>query len=111
MATENSNETPETKNEQLLAWMSALGGAGIVAIVVALGLGVVNPQADSSAIGIAVLFGFALLVTAIGGWVVIEQPHKDFDDINVPQYHGHHGHADEHHDDETHDTPQTEAVH
>lgn len=100
MATETTNETPEPKNnEQLLVWLSAVGGIGITLIVVALAVGVVNADANASAVGMAVLVGFALIVTAVGGWVIIEQPHKNFDDINVPQYHGHH-HDDDHHDDD-----------
>lgn len=96
MATETSNETTETNNnDQLLTWIAMIGGVGITLIVVVLAIGVVNPNASGGAVGMGVLVGFALIATSVGAWVIIEQPHKDFDDINVPQYHGHH-HEDDH---------------
>lgn len=77
-----------------------LGGLGITLIVGALILGVADPNAPSNVIGLVVLTGFLCLGSAIAAWIGVVQPHKHFDDINVPLYHGHEahhaGHADEH---------------
>ncbi len=94
MATE-THDTPdipaeETKqNDLLLTWLSALGGGGIVVMMLAAGIGVINPEIDSSLIGLAVLAGAAALLMSIGGWTITVQPYKNFDDINQPLYSGH----------------------
>lgn len=99
MATE-TQETQEQTNEvsqSLLIGLSMLGGIGITLMVVAAGVGVVQAEADAGQVGTYVLLGAGLLVMAIAGWFVAVQPHKNFDDINVPLYTGHH--HDEHEDD------------
>lgn len=96
----DTQEPQETQqpNEGLLTGLSMIGGIGITLIVVALAYGVVIETADSGLIGMLVLGGFGALVIAIGGWVAVTQPHRNFDDINQPMYHGHH-HADDESDD------------
>lgn len=89
-------------DEGVLIGLSMIGGAGIVSITVALGIGVVLPDVDSSIIGLIVMAGFGMLVMSIGGWAYATQPFKSFDDINVAHYHGHH------HDD--HDEHPVEGV-
>lgn len=88
----NTDDLPPTQG-----WLSMLGGLGLTVIIVGLIIGVVDPAGNSSAIGLLVLTGFACLLGAILGWIAVGQPHKHFDDINVPQYHGDHHEA--HHDD------------
>lgn len=108
-----ATETHETQEEQpqvsqgLVVGLSMLGGIGITLMVGAAAVGVVNAEADAGQIGIIVLLGAGLLVMAIAGWVAAVQPHKHFDDINVPQYTGHHG--DEHHDDAHHAEEHTDS--
>ncbi len=90
----------------LLTGLSMVGGLGIVLVVVALALGAAaGDNADANAVGIATVLGLLLLLTAIGGWVITVQPHRRFDDINVPveaepHHHDEHSHAEEHATDE-----------
>ncbi|MGB1285268.1 MAG: hypothetical protein ACPG7F_01945 [Aggregatilineales bacterium] len=94
--TETTNETPEV-NPNTLIGLSMIGGAGIVLMIMAAASGVVFPDIDSTGVGMAVVGGFGMLVAAIIAWFGMVQPHKNFDDISVAQYHGH-AH-DDHHDD------------
>jgi hypothetical protein len=81
----------------LQSGLSFLGNIGIIIIVVAFVIGVADPTANSAAVGLLVLSGIACLLGAIFAWIFVVQPHKHFDDINVPQYTGHH--HEEAHDD------------
>ncbi|MEL7434280.1 MAG: hypothetical protein AAFN11_10075 [Chloroflexota bacterium] len=102
MASENEAQTSveETANETTLMLLSMLGGVGIFAMVIALGVGVVWADADSELIGLVVMIGAALLAVSVGGWVIVTRPYENFDDITVANYHGHH------HDDDHHDIPE-----
>lgn len=76
--------------------MSMVAGLGVTLVIVALGIGVVQGEAaDSNTIGLLVAAGAALFILGAIGWFGLTQPHKHFDDINVPKDSGHHGH-DEH---------------
>jgi len=99
--THNSEETKQEISESLLVGLSMLGGLGITMMVVAAGIGVVVSDVDSGLIGLTVLVGAALLVAAIGGWVIAVRPYENFDDINVPMDTGHH-HDDDHHEEDEH---------
>lgn len=92
--------------------LALTAGIGVVLMIVALAVGVVQGEsADSSAIGFAVLAGFTLLLVGLIGWLVIVRPFDHFDDINIPKETGH-GHG--HHTNETaivaHDTDAEHAV-
>lgn len=98
-----STETQETQekeqpqvSENVLVGISMIGGLGITMAMVAVGVGVVLPDAPSDIIGLTVALGVGLLITAIAGWTIVVRPHEHFDDINEPLYHGHH--HDEHDD-------------
>lgn len=82
-------------SEGLLIGLSVLGGFGIVAITVALGIGVILPDVNGQVIGLVVTAGFGMLIMSVVGWAIATQPFKNFDDINEPHYHGHH-HEDDH---------------
>ncbi|RMG88260.1 MAG: hypothetical protein D6712_03955 [Chloroflexi bacterium] len=69
-------------------------GIGFVIMMLAFAAGVIGAM-DENSFGLWLLFGFILFVGGIGGWFGVVQPHKHFDDINVPMYHGHHE-EDEH---------------
>lgn len=92
----DTHDTPEAPAEEtnkqedlLLTWLSVLGGGGIVVMMIAAGIGVIIPEIDSALIGLATLAGGAALIMAIGGWTIVVQPYKNFDDINQPLYGGH----------------------
>jgi hypothetical protein len=78
--------------------LALTAGAGLILMMLALSFGVVQgAQANSSVIGLTFVSGLLLLLVGFGGWLAVVQPHKHFDDINVPQYTGHHEtHGDEH---------------
>ncbi len=81
--------------------MSMIAGLGVILILLALGIGVVQGSvADSSTIGIAFISGIALFVLGAIGWFGLTQPQKHFDDINQPLDDGSHGHTTH---TETHD--------
>jgi hypothetical protein len=65
-------------------------------MIIALGIGVIGgDQAAGDSLGLLFIVGLALLILGFAGWFSVVQPHKNFDDITVPQYTGHHG-DDEH---------------
>lgn len=102
--------TEQTDNKAtVLTILSMIGGLGITTMVVAAGIGVVWENADSGLIGMFVMGGLALLVASIGGWVIVERPHENFDDINQPMYHGHH--HDDHHDDDSDNDHNSHQAH
>ena len=77
--------------------LALAAGAGLILMMLALAFGVVQgDSANGTVIGVTFVGGLALLVFGIGGWLATVQPFKHFDDINVPQYTGHH---EEHHED------------
>ncbi|MBI1278015.1 MAG: hypothetical protein GC179_07800 [Anaerolineaceae bacterium] len=77
--------------------MSMIAGLGVILIVIALAVGVVQgAAADSNSIGIAFISGIALFVLGAVGWFGLTQPQKHFDDINQPLDDGSHGHAETH---------------
>jgi hypothetical protein len=100
--------TPNT-NQSLITWLAMLGGLGITLMVGAIAIGSVDANANSTAIGLAILTGLLCLFGAIATWIAVVQPHKHFDDINVAQYHGHEHHDPAHADEHT--TEQAQAEH
>lgn len=97
MSTQN-----ETTSQNLLTGLSALGGLGLTMMILAPAVGVVDMNIDSNTVGLIVLTGFLMLASAITGWFFIVQPHKHFDDINIPAE-ADHGHG---HDEEADDAAQ-----
>lgn len=77
-------------------YLALTAGLGLVLMMLALGIGVVQGgAADSTVVGLTFAGGLGLLVIGIAGWLAAVQPFRSFDDINVPKYTGHH---EEHHD-------------
>lgn len=70
--------------------LSYIGGIGLVTIFITLGIAVVAPPENPNIVGIFVLGGLLLLISAIVGWFMVVQPQKHFDDINVPLEEEHH---------------------
>ena len=87
--------------------LALTAGAGLILMMLALGIGVVQGSAaDSTVVGLTFAGGLGLLLIGIVGWLAPVQPFKSFDDINVPKYTGHH---DEHHSPEQHDLDEEHA--
>jgi hypothetical protein len=93
--------------------MSMIAGLGVTLIVLALGIGVIQGNAaDGNSTGLTFAIGVGLFTFGAGGWYVLTQPQRHFDDINQPLDDGHHGHdthQDEHAIVPTDDPPA--AVH
>jgi hypothetical protein len=78
--------------------LALVAGVGFILMMTALAVGVIGGStADTGAIGLLFAAGLALFLLGAVGWFTTARPDKHFDDINVPQYTGHH--AEEHHDD------------
>lgn len=76
--------------------LALVAGLGFILMMIALGTGVIQGStADNNAIGLFFAVGLALFILGAVGWFATARPDKHFDDINVPQYTGHH---EEHHD-------------
>lgn len=87
--------------------LALTAGAGLILMILALGFGVVQSDANSTVIGITFAGGLLLLITGIGGWLAVTKPFAHFDDINLPKYTGHH---DEHHADAYEEAHETQAI-
>jgi hypothetical protein len=83
----------------VIFWMSLLAGLGFILMMIALGVGVIQTNADTRGIGLLFISGTALFILGLVGWFASARPDQHFDDINVPQYTGHH---EEHHDEAAH---------
>ena len=95
MATDKSN--PRTGNNAMTVGLAAVAGTGFALMAVALAIGVINGNsADEDTIRLIFTGGAALFIVGLIAWGAVVRPWENFDDINVPRYHGHH------HDDETH---------
>lgn len=91
-----AGRTHDTGNNALTLGFAFLAGLGALLIIGAAIIGVVQgAAADDSAIGLLFAVGLLSFVSGLGAWLAVKRPWESFDDINVPNYHGHH-HGDEH---------------
>lgn len=97
----SEQETKPAVSQNVLYGLAMVGGVGMTLMIVAAGIGVVLPDADSSLVALFVVLGVGLLIASVGGWVIATRPYENFDDITVPQYHGHH-HEEAHEEAEKH---------
>lgn len=76
--------------------LSLSAGFGLILIIVALAISVVIGETAAYLVSGAIAVGLVLMVIGIGGWLIVVQPWRHFDDINQPLDDGH-GHAAEPH--------------
>jgi ABC-type nickel/cobalt efflux system permease component RcnA len=78
--------------------VALVAGLGVVLMITALGIGVIQgTAADSNAVGLLLAGGVVLFLLGAGAWFAVTQPQKHFDDISKPiDTDPHHGHHDEH---------------
>lgn len=111
MTIHESNETADTSqpSQSTVLLLALTAGAGLVLMMLALAIGVVQGEAaDATTVGLTFAGGLALLVFGIAGWLATVQPFKHFDDINEPHYTGHHDHAAHEEHEETAIIPHEE---
>lgn len=102
--------------------LAGLAGTGVVLMILALALGVIDTAVTEQTSGEAasggaqaVMFGLGLiaLLTGSAAWFFYVRPDTRFDDIDVPldaEPHGHHADDDAHHDADGHDTHSEDAA-
>ena len=77
--------------------MSMIAGLGLVLILIALGIGVIQgAAADSNTVAVTFVSGIGLFLIGAVGWFGLTQPQRHFDDINQPLDDGSHGHTEPH---------------
>ena len=77
--------------------MSMIAGLGLILILVALGIGVIQGSAaDSNTVAVTFVSGIGLFLIGAVGWFGLTQPQRHFDDINQPLDDGSHGHTEAH---------------
>jgi ABC-type nickel/cobalt efflux system permease component RcnA len=71
--------------------LSLSAGLGLILIIIALAASVVSGDAVATTASLLVTVGIVLMIIGIAGWMVVVQPWRRFDDINValPDEHGH----------------------
>lgn len=86
-----TEHSENTQPASLTYGLAFIAGGGLTLMVVAAGVGVVQGENATSGL-VSVLFGVgaAALLIGIIAWFAVVQPHKHFDDINVPMDTGHH---------------------
>lgn len=99
-ADEQPKANPRTGQNALTLGLSLLAGSGATLMIVALGIGVVSGEGNQNLVGLLLIIGLGILIAGSVAWAGVVQPWANFDDINEPQYFGHH--HDEHHDDDEH---------
>lgn len=75
---------------------SLVAGLGLLLAVLALAIGVIQGSTQFTSLMLAA--GVLLFIMGLVGWFGVVQPHKHFDDINLPapDEHHHEAHHDEH---------------
>lgn len=95
MSSEHENqETKKEASQTVLTGLAMIGGLGVTLMMLAAGIGVVLPDADSSLLGLITLIGAGLLFTGIAAWIITVRPYEHFDDITVPAPDQHHHHEE-----------------
>lgn len=88
----------ELNRPAVIVGLAFMAGLGLILMVIALAMGVIEGEAaNMNTVNMTFLAGLVLLVSGIAGWIAVAQPHRHFDNINVPQDDGHHGHDAEEH--------------
>lgn len=94
MTEEHNIQTDNQPTQLTLYGLAMVGGAGITMMIIAATIGVIagtGLDAESTnLIGLAIVAGLLLLITAIGFWIGLVRPFENFDDINVPAEPEHH---------------------
>ncbi len=86
------SEDRKKLSNPLTLGMALAAGTGLVLMMIALGIGVVQPNAAGNAVGATFALGLVLFLLGVVAWAVVTRPFAHYDDINVPMDTGHHGH-------------------
>lgn len=98
-------------NNPLTFGLALAAGIGVILMILALGVGVIQGEAaDANLLGLTIVGGLILFIVGVAGWTGVVQPYRNFDDINQPKDTGHHGHA-AHGADEVHASEPDATAH
>ncbi len=77
--------------------LSLSAGLGLILIIVALAVSAIAGKSAAYVVSLAITVGVVLMFIGITGWLIVVQPWRNFDDINValPDEHGHTAHGPE----------------
>lgn len=77
--------------------LSLSAGLGLILIITALAISVIEGEAAATGTSLLVTVGIVLMVIGVVGWLIVIQPWRTFDDINValPDEHAHSAHGPE----------------
>lgn len=89
MTAENHDtQAPSQPGRITLYALAMVGGLGITMMIVSAMFGVIGgtnlDASTTNLIGLSLIAGLLLLITAIGFWLGLVRPFERFDDINVP---------------------------
>jgi hypothetical protein len=88
------SEKISTNHSPIVLGVSLVAGLGVVIMIVALGVGVIQgAEANNYAVGMWFAGGLGLFLLGVLSWFAVVQPQKHFDDINQPAADEHHGHG------------------
>ncbi len=93
--------------------LAFLAGGGVVLMILALILGVLN-TADAALVNLMLVGGFIMLVTGGVAWMAVSRVYEHYDDINQPapdEHHEHEAHDEGHESHESHDAHALEQAH
>jgi len=85
---EHNTQTDNQPSQLTLYGLAMAGGLGITMMILAATIGVIGgaelDAGSTNLIGLTIVGGLLILITAIGFWVGLVRPFENFDDINVP---------------------------
>lgn|GEM_PF-1049351 len=85
LATQHESHAPASQADQKTVLGLSFGaGTGLLLVFITLGVAVVAPPEDSAIVGLLVLAGLLIFGAAVAAWFFAVQPHRHFDDINMP---------------------------
>ena len=94
MTEEHNTHTENQPSQLTLYGLAMVGGLGITMMIVAATVGVIGgaelDAASTNLVGLTVVAGLLLLITAIAFWLGLVRPFENFDDINIPAEPEHH---------------------
>lgn len=89
-----TTDSNSNNHSAVILGLSFCAGIGLTLMILALAIGVIEAEAaDNQLMLLLFVGGLVAFIAGVVGWFGVVQPHRHFDDINIPA-------PDEHHHDE-----------